>query len=230
MSINCFNGGFYQTFDNFLVKKIVVRYVDLFENISDCSIHYKNDMIYHLKIKCSSFNAQYGLAVSSDGKMLFSGTWYEGLLAYDIESGLLKWKYPKGKNRTIIVSNDKLIVARANASVFMLDANTGEKMGYEIKTGTVINIYPLTNSCFFLDSFRGKCCIARNDDLGIVHIYEKAETNPRHCLSWFINHVELNIRHHVIIRGYEDYPNSSFNPQSLIGTKYYRELTSFSVF
>lgn len=94
MKIKILNGGFAQIPDNPLISRIVIKYCDLFR--SDCDVFCKNKEVYHLKIMCSVFNSQYGLATSSDGKMLISGTWERGISAYNIQSGLLVWRYPKG--------------------------------------------------------------------------------------------------------------------------------------
>ena len=225
MKIKILNGGFAQIPDNPLISRIVIKYCDLFR--SDCDVFCKNMEVYHLKIMCSVFNSQYGLATSSDGKMLISGTWERGIFAYNIQSGLLVWRYPKGKSRTIIVSDNELIIARAYSSVFKLDIDSGNKKESEIKTGSLENIYPLNNELFFLNSFRGQCCVVSNKDLRIVHVFGKSETNPNHCLSFIINEVKLNRSNTITIKGYEDYPNSSFDPSSLIGTHFSRELQSF---
>ena len=225
MKIKCFNGGFTQIPDNAFVSKIEVKYSGQSE--SDCDVFYTSKTVCHLKILCTAYNSQYGLVLSQDGRLLISGTWEKGIVAYDIQSGQKVWKYPKGKARTIITYGDELIVARDNSSVFKLDAASGEKKEGELKSGTLENIYPLNGSLFFMNSYRGKCCVVSCRDLGIVHVFDKSETNPHKCLSFIINDVKLSRSGHVVIEGFEDYPDGSFNPSSLVGRRFRRELKSY---
>ena len=178
---------------------------------------------------CSSYNAQYGLPVSNDGTVIFAGTWERGIFAYDIITGMLLWRYPKGKARTMIISNEDLIVARANSSVFRLNIHSGQKSDLEIKSRTIENIFPLSNKQFFLKYYRGNCCVVNCKDFSIEHIFSKSEINPHNCLSLLINEVEIDSKNNVLIKGFEDYPNGLFNTHSIVGKKYSRALKSYTI-
>ncbi len=43
-------------------------------------------------------------------------------------------------------------------------------------------------------------------------------------IKCFINSVKLSRSGHVVIEGFEDYPDGSFNPSSLTGRRFRREL------
>ncbi|MBO4414129.1 MAG: hypothetical protein IKX86_04545 [Clostridia bacterium] len=227
MKIRCVKSGFVETPDNPLISKLIIQYDN--DTESHCTVVFKNKKICKMRIRCSVYNSQYGLQVSRDGTLLFSGTWEDGIYAYDIETGTLLWRFPKGKARTMIVSGDDLVVARAYSSVFKLNIYSGEKRETEITTRTLENIYHLSKDLFFLNSYRGRCCIIHYKDFAIEHTFAKAETNPQKCLSFFINNVELSKDNHVVIKGYEDFPNFRYNANSLIGKKFSRELFSYEI-
>jgi len=186
IKIRQIKNGFEQKFKNNIIEKITYEHLDI-ENPNNkssiCKVYFHDNSSkeFLLKYFCCVYNNQYGIPVSEDGRKLFIGTWDKGLIAYDIASGKIIWKYKPSKIRNIFVYSKYLIVARTSASIVKLDIETGKLLA-EIKSGTLEHIYDLGYPYIFAETISGKHSVVDIDDMLIVKKYNPKEVNPKNIL------------------------------------------------
>jgi hypothetical protein len=92
-------------------------------------VQYKSGEKYTWKnkyISCS-YVGQFGIAVSSDGKMLFIQSWENGLFALNAKTGEQIWRTKSRRGITnIFVNDDTITVHQHNYAIQLLDIHTGE--------------------------------------------------------------------------------------------------------
>lgn len=218
MRIDYFNGGFVEILENNVIEKVVCYY----NGIS--KIYFYDRPPKELVLGCSSYNSQYGIPVSRDGRKLFIGSWEKnlgglgkGLYAYDIMSGSKLWELSEGKIRDIFVYIDYLIVLKANASVYKLDINNG-KVLTEIKSGSIEKLFDLSGSYILVNSIKDKLSVVDTENMSVIRNYGQKVVNPEDCLSLLIQNAVLQGTT-LTVSGIENYPNKNYNvspPRSFI--------------
>ena len=211
MRIENIDFGFVEVIEHSGIEKIICKYNGI------CTIYFYDRPPCQINIGCSSFNAQYGIPISEDGRKLFVGSWEMGLCAYDILSGTQLWKYKSGKIRNIFVYPDFLIVARAYSSVVKVDIETGTLLS-EIRSGTLERIFKLDTSFIFADTISGKHSVIDIDKMCVVKKYPAKIINPHNCLSLMVRDAVLKENILTII-GLEEYPQKNFTPNTFVRCK-----------
>jgi hypothetical protein len=201
--------GFVEMIENGVVEKVVCRYDGV------CTVHFYNRLPRDLDVGCSVYNRQYGIPVSEDGRRLFVGSWRmglggreKGLMAYDIDSGSLLWRFPEGRIRTILVHLGNLIVLRANASVVKLDIDNGTVLG-QIRSTTIEHLFDLGSPYALVDTIAGKPSVVDTDRMLILKKYGPKIVNPANCLLVTIRGADLQDEE-LTIFGVQDYPNRDY--------------------
>ena len=228
MRIEDIEYGFIEIIDNKIIEKIVCNYDGI------CTVYFYDRPPQKMNIGCSSYNSDYGIPVSEDGRILFIGSWEKGLggnkkglCAYDIESGSLLWNSPDGKIRSIFVYSAYVIALKANGAVFKYNIDNGAKTG-EIKSNSIEYMYDLGFPYIYVDAVKGKQCIVDVEKMLVVKKYSGKAVNPSNCLSVLIQDVVL--RDNVLtISGMEEYPDMDYSKSG--GTAFSRVIdTEFNVF
>ena len=214
MRIEAIEKGFVEYFENNAIYKIVCTY-----NAGVC-VFFHNDSISNINVACSSYNRQYGIQISNDGKKLFVGNWEKGLFAYDTLTGILLWHYKSSRIRDIFVYPEYLIILRANKAVEKIDIETG-KLCFVIKSGTAEHIFYLKLPLIFVDKISKKYCIVDTKDMCVMQEYDSEVINPHECLSMLIRNVYL-CNNEIVVEGIESYPKRQFNSNRIDGVDFSR--------
>ena len=82
----------------------------------------------------STYNSQFGITVTKDGKRFFAQNWEKGLFCYSLETGKLLWHF-KRKHATLIILDDEKLVC------FFADWGAA---GIAICDGELLKRYPLS--------------------------------------------------------------------------------------
>ena len=121
------------------------------------------------------YQSQYGLPVSADGTMLYVMNWdINGVIAYEIATGKIAWKYRPGTIRDILVYDSYIVAHKSNTALIKFDWKTGEILG-ELKSGTMESCHRLPDP-YVLTCYRGKESIVDTQTMEIVKQYSKKET------------------------------------------------------
>lgn len=121
------------------------------------------------------YQDQYGFPVSADGTMLYVMNWdINGVIAYEIATGKIAWKYRPGTIRDILVYDSYIVAHKSNTALIKFDWKTGEILG-ELKSGTMESCHRLPDP-YVLTCYRGKESIVDTQTMEIVKQYSKKET------------------------------------------------------
>jgi WD40 repeat protein len=191
--------GFITKIENSYVDKVLCKYDE------SCTVYFYDRPSKELKVRCSSYNSQFGLPVSEDGRLLFVSSWEEGLFTYDIMSGAILWHLKDKKITSIVVYPSYIITQKFGASIIKLDINNGKILG-EIKSGTIEMQFPLSGSYILVNSIKGKLSVVDTDKMLVAKNYSTKIVNPLDCLSLLIQDAQIQ-NEALMISGIEDYPN-----------------------
>ena len=155
--------------ENGIIDKIVSLYCDNADEENIC-IMYANGRKHYIGIPIDSYNSQYGLPVSNDSSLLYVSSWEKGLMAYDIESGALVWRFKASRICDIAVYDGFIVVKKDSHAIIKLNEKTGEFIS-EIKSGTILRFNYLNDKFALVDSIRGKISLVDVHTMQIVRKY-----------------------------------------------------------
>lgn len=195
--------GFIETYQNKYIESIIAKYNE------SIAVNFCNKTKKEFKLQCDSFNSQYGIPISIDGKLLFltSWDWWEGIRAYNIESGELVWQYKKGRIRNVYTYQKYLVALRANKSIVKLDIETGEVIDETITGNGIESMFMLNESSVLVDRIRGKISVVDVNDMKVTKTYDMRTANPKDCLGFDVTDAVLE-NNKLVISTLEQYPKS----------------------
>ena len=191
--------AFIERFENGIIDKIVCSYD------GNCTIYFRQGEQKKIFTGCSSYNAQYGIPISNDGKLMFVSSWEKGLVVYDTGTGEIVWRYKRSRVTSITVREEFVIICRYGYAIIKLDIKTGQVLT-EITGCSIERRHELNDRKILVESIRGKLCVIDIYTMEIVKRYGDKICNPNQCLSLLIQKVELE-DNKLIISGLEDYAN-----------------------
>ena len=182
------DGGFVEFIENGVIEKVVCMYD------GTCTVFFYGKSPKAFNVGCSSYNSQYGIPVSEDGRKLFVGSWEKGLFVYEISSGEILWKLKGSKVTSIIVQRTYVIAKKYGSSIVKLDIDNGAVLA-EIKSGTIERQFYLGNHNILVDSIKGRLCVLNFENMSIVKDYgskfNSKIINPTNSLSVLIQDATL---------------------------------------
>jgi hypothetical protein len=196
MRIELVDGGFNEVIKNAVIKEVFCDYN------GSCTVHFYEKPPKKLNIGCSSYNRQYGIPVSEDGRTLFISNWETGLFAYDIMSGSVVWHLKDCKITSIVVCQTYVVTQKFGTSIIKLDIGSGEILS-EIKSGTIETQFFLNGSYILVNSIKGKLVVVDTDKMTVVKKYNPKVVNPSNSLSILIQNAVLD-GNRLSIAGLED--------------------------
>lgn len=199
MQVEGTTNGFVSIIENGIIDRIVCTYHE------NCTVYFHNQPPRVLNICCSSYNFQYGIPVAEDGKTLFVSSWEDGLDAYDISSGSLRWRFKSKKITSIAVYPAYLVAQKMGEALVKIDITNGDVLA-SLRSGTIQKQFELIDSYLLVDSVRGKLSIVDTEQMRVVRQYGKNVVNPAKCLSMLIRNGTLQ-NGVITIQGLEQYPN-----------------------
>lgn len=200
MQIILFKGGFRHCYDH-----NTIAFTDCDYDTGNCTVTFHDMSTKTIKTPCSSYNSQYGIPVSPDGKLLFYTDWYKGLYVHQIDDGKLIWYMRKSRLTSMHVTEDCLYVTRYCKTFYKIDYHN-QTIVNEI-TGTDINkfVYFEDDTCLLWFS---KGCICHIDckTFDIIAKYPNKIYNPNECLSLRVRNAYRQ-NNTFYIEGFESYPH-----------------------
>lgn len=116
----------------------------------------------------SSYNGQFGVSVSFDGELLFVQTWHKGILAYEAETGKLRWRSrQKTGITTVFLNQTALLVHQHEKALQLLDQKTGTLLK-EKKPARDWSFYPLDEERIICRTTAKQWELIRAEDLETV--------------------------------------------------------------
>ena len=122
----CINGHEF-SYDIGAIRRI---YLDFPHGVigAEAQVYFADGSMHWWKSKwISSYNIQFGIAVSLDGKFLFVQTWENGLLCLNSRTGAVVWRTKSKRGITnVFVNEDTLLCHQHERALQLLDLHTGE--------------------------------------------------------------------------------------------------------
>jgi len=210
--------GFAQHFDNDVIEKIVCN-----TSSGVCTVHFHNRPPKDLDIGCSGYNHQYGIPISKDGSKLFVGSWdrsvdgvKKGLVAYDIETGSVLWRFHQGRIRNVFVYDDYVVASKSYEAIYKFNIENGEMLE-KVKGTTVDHIfdtgtkYVLTETLSIIDT----------EKMISVKKYSSKIANPLNSGFFYIEGAALQ-SNKLTISGWEQPPQWTYDSDSPRGVPFER--------
>ena len=188
--------GFKENIYNGVINKIVCSYD------GNCRIYFYDGTIKVINVGCDSFNSQYGIPVSQDGRKIFVGSWETGLNAYNTRTGELVWKFKSTRVCSIFVYSKYVIIIKYGKAIIKLNIDNGEVIE-QLNSGTIESIYDIGSNYIFIDMYRGKYSVLNSDTMQICKKYNTKLINPTCSLSVIIQNVSLN-NNQLKVKGFEE--------------------------
>ena len=195
--------GFQEILNHPLIKRLDFNYSGV------CTVYYHNNTIRSIPFSSEVFQRAYGVFPSSDGTLLFKGSWEDGVYAIRIEDGNIHWHFKTTRIKWVIPYDAYVIAIKSGASVLKLNINTGIVWD-QIKSSTISRCFPLKESLLLIDAIRGRLSVIDTYSMRIIKAYSIFEVNPNNCLSCIIQKAEWK-EGFIIISGLEEYPNHDFS-------------------
>ncbi len=110
-----------------VIKKTSVKH-NMYEP-SQIVIEYRDGTVYqwHCDTVVTSYNHQFGISVSYDGRYVFAQSWEKGLFCYHAKTGELAWRTKRRFGITSVhVNENTLVVHQHDRALQLLDMETGE--------------------------------------------------------------------------------------------------------
>lgn len=199
MHVKRTKNGFVSIIQNGIVDRIECSYGE------SCTIYFYHIPPKKINIALSSFNLQYGIPVSDDGRTLFISSWEDGISAYDTLSGSIRWRLKIKKATSIIVYSAYVVLQKQGESLIKIDIENGTVLD-TLRSGTIQRQFELLNPYILVDSIRARLSVVDTDRMCVVKQYGRDIVNPRKCLSLLIQNAMLQ-EGTVSIQGIEQYPD-----------------------
>ena len=127
--------GFLTVYRRGVIKQSVVKYgryvPDLYKNApTTVVIEYRDGRVFEWpepNNMIGSYNGQFGLSVSLDGRFVFAQSWEKGLFCYHAQTGSLVWRSKRRLGITNVYVNETTVLCHQHDKALqLLDIETGE--------------------------------------------------------------------------------------------------------
>ena len=197
-----YNNNKMTAFDNGAIRLITVALDGELDN-TDVTVFFADASIAEWTTKLiSSYNFQFGLAVSSDGKYVFVQTWENGLFCLDSHTGKEIWRTKSKRGVTSVFVNDNTILChQRERALQLLDINTGEVL-LEKRPATAWGFTSIDHNHIVCRVTACKWELIDTDTLETKKIFSHREFTGGHE-NYCINHIEF-IGQEIIVRGFRN--------------------------
>ncbi|MBE6977617.1 MAG: hypothetical protein E7438_03125 [Ruminococcaceae bacterium] len=197
------------------------------------AVKYKSGEIYTWQNKyISSYIDQFGIAVSSDGNMLFIQTWENGLFCVNPKTGEQIWRTKSRRGITNIFVGDNTITAQLHDySMQLIDIKTGEVLK-EKRPCTAWGFSTLDNQHIVCQVTARKWEIIKAETLEVKETFTHKEFTGNHS-DFCINHISLCENGNIRVAGFQNVWDDSEKPPKMLpniefeyflSSKYFEEL------
>lgn len=201
--------GFLQEYNNLYIKEIMFYYA------GKCRIVFQDGMEKEYAFCFDAvYLSQFGAPISDDGRLLFISDWERGLSVFDTYTGEQRWHYKVTRIGKVLVFPSFVLAEKLNERLIQFNIRTGEVMN-QIKSGTIEELFYLTEKEVLVCSVRGKVSVVDAATLRIIKCYSNKETNPSDCLSQVIRDARL-VDGEIVLYGFESCAHRNFNDRTKV--------------
>lgn len=189
-------------FDNGAIRLITLDFECTLDN-TDITVFFADDSKAKWTTKwISSYNFQFGLAVSSDGKYVFVQTWENGLFCLNSHTGEKIWRTKSKRGITSVFVNDNtLLCHQRERALQLLDIHTGVVL-LEKRPATAWGFTSIDHNHIVCQVTARKWELIDTNALETRKTFSHREFSGGHE-NYCINHIELDGRE-IIVRGFQN--------------------------
>ena len=201
--------GFLQEYNNPYIKEVMFYYT------GNCRIKFQNGIEKEYTFCFDAvYLSQFGAPISDDGRLLFISDWEHGLSVFDTDTGEQCWHYKATRIGKVLVFPSFVLAEKFNERLIQFDIRTGKVMN-QIKSGTIEELFYLTEKEVLVCSVRGKVSLVDAATLHIIKCYSNKETNPSDCLSQVIRDARM-VDGEIVLYGFESCSHRNFNDRTKV--------------
>lgn len=157
------------------------------------------DVSNYLKLE-HSYQSQFGICLTDDGKFFFLQSWNSGLFCFERETGTLVWHCKRKKPFELVVRNRTVVCRFLDQCVDAFDIDTGNIVAhYPLGFDTIFR--PLTDDFYLVGPKRGKYFVL-DGDLSVVGTIPYASLNPNMFDTFIVNEANF-VAGGISISGFE---------------------------
>lgn len=172
----------------------------------------------------TTYNFQFGVAVSFDGKYLFAQTWENGLFCLDSHTGESIWKTKSKRGITNLFVNDNTILChQQERALQLIDLHTGEILK-EKRPATAWGFTQISNRHIVCQVTARRWELINAETLETTAVFSHREFTDGHE-DYCVNNIRLD-GNVLIVRGFKNvWDNSSVPPQKLPNLEFEHHLS-----
>lgn len=172
----------------------------------------------------TSYNYQFGVAVSFDGKYIFAQTWENGLLCLDAHTGEMVWKTKSKRGVTNLFVNDNTILChQRERALQLIDLHTGALLK-EKRPATAWGFSQISNSHIVCQVTARRWEIINPETLETIITFSHREFTGGHE-DYCVNNIQL-VSNVLTVRGFKNiWDNSSVPAKMLPNLEFEHQLT-----
>ena len=162
----------------------------------------------------SSYNFQFGLAVSPDGNYIFVQTWENGLLCLNSHTGEKIWRTKSRRSITSVFVNDNTVLChQRERALQLLNIHTGEVL-VEKRPATAWGFTGIDHNHIVCQVTARKWEIIDTNTLETKKTFSHREFTGGHE-NYCINHIKLDGQE-IVVRGFQNVWNSTASPAKML--------------
>ena len=184
---------------------------------SKITIQYKTGEIYQWEtLYINSYNmGQFGIAVTTDGKMVLAQTWENGLFCFDAKTGERIWRTKSRRGITNIFVGDNTITAQLHDyAMQLIDIKTGEVLK-EKRPCTAWGFTTLDNQHIVCHVTAHKWEIIEAETLEVKESFTHKEFTGNHT-DFCIKHISLCENGNIRVAGFQNVWDNSEKPPKML--------------
>ncbi|MBQ8275887.1 MAG: PQQ-like beta-propeller repeat protein [Clostridia bacterium] len=187
------------------------------ECINDIVVQYRTGETYRWKTKyINGYNmGQFGIAVSTDGTMVFAQTWDNGLFCFDARTGERIWRTKSRRGITDIFVGDHTITAQLHGyAMQLIDMKTGEVI-QEKRPCTAWGFTNLDHRHIVCQVTGRKWEIIEAETLEVKETFTHKVFTGNHT-DFCIHHISLCENGNIRVAGFKNERNGSEMPNKML--------------
>ena len=211
--LNCYSDGAIESLQ--MILGTYNSYTD--ECINEIVIQFRSGETYKWETKyINGYNiGQFGIAVSTDGTMVFAQTWENGLFCFNAKTGERIWRTKSRRGITNIFVGDTTITAQLHDyAMHLIDIKTGEVI-QEKRPCTAWGFTTLDNQHIVCQVTARKWEIIDAETLEVKETFTHKEFTGNHT-DFCINHISLRENGNIRVAGFQNVWDDSEKPPKML--------------
>lgn len=162
----------------------------------------------------SSYNFQFGTAVSIDGKYIFIQTWENGLFCLDANTGEKVWRTKSKRGITsIFVNENTLLIHQRSRALQLVDIHTGEIL-QEKRPATAWGFTAIDHKHIVCHVTARRWEVINSENLETKAVYSNREFTDGHE-DYCVNVIKL-LGNELLVRGFKNVWDRTVKPAKML--------------